>query len=106
VIYILYKYKCLYQLVVIRDLLFVLLFIINRSFILFIVRLFVLFSFSSIPYLFIVQKRKSNSDPEPCSGISIPLTVTCYLVPVQVPVIQHHHLELINIIQQTPPTLS
>ncbi len=35
-----------------------------------------MFSFPVIPYLFIVQKRKSNSDPEPCSGISIPLTVT------------------------------
>jgi hypothetical protein len=95
VIYILYS--CLCQLVDIRELLFVLLFVINRLFILFIVRLFVLFS--SIPCLFIVQKRKSNSDPEPCSGISIPL-------PVQVPVVQHHHLESINITQQTPPTLS
>ncbi len=81
-IYILYN--CLCQLVDIRELLFVLIFVINRSFILFIVRLFVLFivrlfvlfSFPSIPCLFIVQKRKSNSDPEPYSGISIPLTVT------------------------------
>ncbi len=52
------------QLVDIRELLFVLLFVINRSFILFIVQLFVLFSFPLIPCLFIVQKRKSNSDPE------------------------------------------
>ncbi len=63
--------------------LFVLVFVINRSFILFIVRLFVLFSFSLMLACFIVvQKReKNNSDPEPCSGISIP----CYLF-------QHHHL--------------
>jgi hypothetical protein len=43
---------------------------------LFIVRLFVLFSLSLIICLFIVQKKKNNSDPEPCSGISIPLAVT------------------------------
>jgi hypothetical protein len=62
-------YKCLCQLVVIRDLLFVLLFVINCSFILFIVRLFVFIFTDS---LFIVQKKKSNSDPEQCSGILIP----------------------------------
>jgi hypothetical protein len=36
------------------------LFIINCSFILFIVRLFILFSFSSILSLFVVQKRKEQ----------------------------------------------
>jgi hypothetical protein len=60
------------------------------------------FHFSLIPYLFIVQKKKSNSDPELCSGISILLPVKTE----EVPVVQHHHLESINIIQQTPPTLS
>ncbi len=92
------------QLVVIRDSLFVLLFVINHSFIFVHCSIICLFLFSSIPYSFIVQKRKSNSDPEPCSGILILLTVTCYPVPVQVPIVQHHHLESINIIQQTPPT--
>ncbi len=54
-----------------------------------------LFCFIRIDYsLFTVQKKKNNSDPEPCSGISIPLTVL------------HHQYESINIIQQTPLSLS
>ncbi len=40
------------------------------------------------------KRGKTNSDPELYSGISIPSTV------------QHHQYESINIIQQTPPTLS
>ncbi len=40
------------------------------------------------------KREKNNSDPELCSGISIPLTV------------QYHQYESLNIIQQTPPTLS
>jgi hypothetical protein len=63
--------------------------------------------------LIVVQKKKNNSEPELCSGISIPLAVTCNTTSTcvtrkedyQLPV-QHHHLESINIIQQTPPTLS
>ncbi len=97
---------CLCQLVIIRDLFIcAFLFIINRSFTLFVVRIFILFSFSSILCLLIVQKRKkSNSDPEPCSGFSIPLTEEVPVVPATY--IHHHRYESINIIQQTPPTLS
>jgi hypothetical protein len=54
--------------------------------------------------LVVVQRKKNNSDPEPCSGISI-LGLLQVPAVLQVPV-QHHHLESINIIQQTPPTLS
>jgi hypothetical protein len=50
--------------------------------------------------LIVVQKKKNNSEPELCSGISI-LQYNKYLR-----LFQHHHLESINIIQQTPPTLS
>jgi hypothetical protein len=50
--------------------------------------------FILINSLFIVQEEKNNSDPELCSGISIQLTV------------HHHQYESINIIQQTPKTLS
>ena len=58
-IYILYR--CLCQLSVIHYLFIcAFLFIINRSFILFIVQLFILFSFSSILCLFVVQKRKEQ----------------------------------------------
>ncbi len=59
--------------------------------------------FSSLIDSLLVQK--CNSDPEPCSGISIPLYEK-YLLPVDSTCSQHHHLESINIIQQTPPTLS
>ncbi len=67
---------------------------------------FVSFSLSFV--FVVVQKKKNNSEPELCSGISIlqyikyPLRVTRVR---EVPVRQHH-LESINIIQQTPPTLS
>ncbi len=74
-------YSVVYFVPVIRYSLFVIccaLFVVNRSFILFVVRSFVLFSFSLIRYLFVVQREKNNSDPEPCSGISILLTVTCF----------------------------
>jgi hypothetical protein len=78
--------------------LFVFVFVINHSFILFIVRSFVCFISSVFAYFIVVRKeKKNNSDPELCSGILIPLP----MLPVQ-----HHHLESINIIQQTPPTLS
>ncbi len=65
-----------------------------RSFILFIDRLLIrsfLFSFSSI-LCFVVQEKKNNSDPE---------LVFRYFDPAN-----HHQYESINIIQQTPPTLS
>jgi hypothetical protein len=42
------------------------------------------------------------SDPEPCSGILIPLYKK-YPLPVDY---HHHQVESINIIQQTPPSLS
>jgi hypothetical protein len=61
------------------------LFVINRSFILFVVRLLFFFSFSLNFVVVVVQKREeNNSDPELCSGISILqyikylLTVTCF----------------------------
>jgi hypothetical protein len=76
-IYMLCIWLC--QLFVIRYLIIcALLFIIDRSVILYIVRLlFVVFIL--IDSLFIhCSKEKSNSDPEPCSGITI-------LLPVQVP---------------------
>jgi hypothetical protein len=74
-------YSVVYFVPVIRYLLFVicyafirqLLLVINRSFILFVVGLFILFSFSlSFVCFIVVQKKKNNSDPEPCSGIWIP----------------------------------
>jgi hypothetical protein len=107
VIYILYI--CMCQLVVIHDLFIcALLFVINRSLILFIVRLFVLFSFHRFFAYLLFKREKNNSDPEPCSGISILLTeevpYRLYLLPVNY--MQHHRYESINIIQQTPPTLS
>jgi hypothetical protein len=45
-------------------------------------------------FVLLFKREKSNSDLELCSGISIPLTV------------HHHQYKLINIIQQTPQTLS
>ncbi len=58
-------------------------------------------------FAYLVFKReKNNSDPELCSGISIPLTEEVPVVPATCSSIQHHHFESINIIQQTPPTLS
>jgi hypothetical protein len=64
-----------------------LLFVINRSFILFVVRLFILFSSSlNFACFIVVQKKKNNFDPELCSGISIPLKeevpYPLYLLPV------------------------
>ncbi len=81
------------------------LFIINRSFILFIVQLFVLFSFSSILCLFVVQKRKGTIlilDRVPR------ISILCYLFkyPLLYLTYHHHRFESINITQQTPPTLS
>ncbi len=83
-----------------------LLFVINRAFILFIVRLFVLFSFSLILCLFIVQKRKEQFWSWTVFRYFDP--VRQKKLPVQVPVncFQHHHLKSMNIIQQSPPTLS
>ena len=50
------------------------------------------------------KREKSNSDPEPCSGISILLPATrLYLFKF---ICHHHQYESINIIHQTPPTLS
>ncbi len=49
------------------------LFVIIRSFILFVVRLFILLHFHlNFVVVVVVQKKKNNSDPEPCSGILIP----------------------------------
>ncbi len=65
-----------------------------------------LFDYSFVSFhlsfvLIVVQKReKKNSDPELCSGVSI-LQYIKYLR-----LFQHHHPESINIIQQTPQTLS
>ncbi len=42
------------------------------------------------------KREKNNSDPELCLGISISLFLLKY----------HHQYKSINIIQQTPPTLS
>jgi hypothetical protein len=54
-----------------------------------------LFCFISFDYSFVYcSKEKNHSDPERCSGISILLTV------------HHHQYESINIIQQTPLSLS
>jgi hypothetical protein len=53
--------------------------------------LFVVVSFSSI-LCFVVQEKKNDSDPE---------LVFRYFDPAN-----HHQYESINIIQQTPPTLS
>ncbi len=50
-------------------------------FILFGVRLFVLFPFSLIHCLVLFKREKNNSDPEPCSGILIPLTKEVPVVP-------------------------
>jgi hypothetical protein len=80
VIYILYR--CLCQLSVIRDLFScAFLFVINRSFILFIVRLFILFHSHRFFVYLLFKREKSNSDPEPCSGISILLTEEVPVVP-------------------------
>ncbi len=57
--------------------------------------------------LIVVWKEKEQFWTWPCSGISIlrypfKYISTCWLLPVQ----HHHHLESINIIHQTPLTLS
>jgi hypothetical protein len=57
------------------------------------VLLFISFLIDSLIYL-LFKREKNISDPELCSGISITLTVN------------HHQHESINIIQQTPPSLS
>jgi hypothetical protein len=59
------------------------LFVNNRSFILFIVRLFVFIFIDSL-LIYCSKEKKNNSDPEPCSGISILLPVQVPVVPVQV----------------------
>ncbi len=115
-----YSVVYLFQLFVIRYLFFViccafirqLLFVINRSFISFVVRFFILLHFSFEFCCCCSKREKNNSDLELCSGISIPLKEEVPVVPAihEVPVdgylFQHHHLESINIIQQTPPTFS
>jgi hypothetical protein len=55
----------------IRYLLCIYLSVIIRSFILFVVRLFICFIFIWV-LLIVVQKKNNNSDPELCSGILIP----------------------------------
>ncbi len=98
VIYILYR--CLCQLVIIRDL------FICALYLLLVIHLFCslfdyLFCFHSHRFFacLLFKRKRNNSDPEPCSGISILYPCTCSSI-------QHHHFESINIIQQTPPTLS
>ncbi len=75
---------------------FVLVFIVCRSFISFIIQQFVLLLFAFISHrffvLFVVRKKKNNSDPE---------LVFRYFDPAN-----HHQYDSINIIQQTPPTFS
>ncbi len=84
-------------------------FVIIRQ-LLFVVRLFASLSFEFCFWL-LLEKKKSNSEPDPVqvfrSRYELPVSSkevpsTCWLLPVQ----HHHHLESINIIQQTPPTLS
>ncbi len=78
-------YSVVYFVPVIRHSLFVIccalihhsLFVINRSFIFFVVRLFILFPFFIEFCLLLFKREKNNPDPEPCSGISILLAVTC-----------------------------
>jgi hypothetical protein len=72
----------------------------------------ILFHFHLSFVLIVIQREKNNSEPEPCSGISIlrwQLPVPALPVSSKehyLRLFQHHHLESINIIQQTPPTLS
>ncbi len=65
------------------------LFVINRSFLLFIVRLFILFSFSFDSLLFVVEKKRTILILDRVPGVSIPLPVTRFkevpVLPVQVP---------------------
>jgi hypothetical protein len=84
-IYILYS--CLCQLVVICELLFVQQSIVHLFCSLF-DYLFCFHFYRFLAYL-LFKREKSNSDPEPCSSISIPLTVThkaeeVFVVPVQI----------------------
>jgi hypothetical protein len=69
-----YLYKCLYQLVIIRD-------IYLCSYSLLMVHLFCslfnyLFCFHPFFAYLLFKREENNSDPELCSGISIPLMVT------------------------------
>ncbi len=104
-----YVVQLLCQLVIPRDLWF--LFVINRSFILLIVRLFASFSFPFDSLLFVVQKWKEQfwswtvfRNFDPIKQKKLP--ATCSSTRCTCSSIQHHHLESINIIQQTPLTLS
>ncbi len=98
-IYILYS--CLCQLVDIRELIFVLLFVINRSFVLFIVRYLFCFHFHRF-LVYLLFKRERAILILNC----VQVFRSHWQLPVQVPIVQHHHLESMNIIQQTPLTLS
>ncbi len=96
--------SCIFMPVIRNRYSYTLLLFIRQYLLLFVSCLFVvqLFCFIFIWVLFwlLSKREKNNSEPERCSGISI-LQYIKYLR-----LFQHHHLESVNIIQQTPPTLS